>query len=456
MTSQPGRPASDGNAHAVATPPPHNLDAEEYVLGALMLASATTGLVDRVQATGLRVEHFYRESHGSIYLACLDLHGRGEPVDPITVANRLRERSQLSDVGGTERVRELASIVPTATNAPHHARIVVDLAHKRDQFNIARELEHASLNRGLHGHPELVERVGRLLTSDITGSQVRTFTELLEQYQAERGAEDSQPVRLGFGSIDADLRGVSAGQVLGVAARTAVGKTWVLNSVLETFAVRKDAGGLVLSLELPGPEWAERQLAVHADVAPEQVETWAREGVLIERAASFLDRMRNVVAVDDPVQLGDLRRIFSAARRRLSAPLRLVTIDYLGLLGAEGKDAYQRASSLGLGLKLVAKQEQVAIVVAMQVSRAGGDGSTPVTIEMLRDSGVLEESLDFLLGCWRPEKAQNLGVMEAEEVRDLMRVAILKNRKGNDGRVVDLRFKPSSRRLYEPAWGTVA
>ena len=451
MTDRPGRGGSDANAHTDAILPPHNLDAEEYVLGALMLGDAPTGIVERVQAIGLRVEHFYRETHGSIYLAELDLHSQGEPVDPITVANRLREFGRLSDVGGIERIRELATIVPAATNAPHHARIVVELAHRREQFNLAHELERASLNGGLHGHPELVERVGRLLTSDGAGSQVRTFAELLEQYQAERSAEDAKPVRLGFGSIDADIRGVSAGQVLGVAARTAVGKTWVLNSVLEQFAVRKDAGALVLSLELPGPEWAERQLAVHADVAPEQVEAWAREGVLLEFAKPFLERMRNVVAVDDPVQLTDLRRVFAAARRQLSAPLRLVTIDYLGLLTAEGKDAYQRASAIGLGLKLVAKQEQVAVVVAMQLSRAGGDGSTPVTIEMLRDSGVLEESLDFLLGCWRPEKAQNLGAMEAEDVRDLMRVAILKNRKGSDGRVVDLRFHRASRRLYEPA-----
>ena len=101
-------------------------------------------------------------------------------------------------------------------------------------------------------------------------------------------------------------------------------------------------------------------------------------------------------------------------------------------------------------MKTLAKAEQVAIVVALQVSRAGGDGSEPVTIAMLRDSGVLEESLDFLLGGWRPGKAAHLSPEEQVELRDVMRVAILKNRKGQDGRIVDLHFRAESRRLHEP------
>ena len=94
----------------------------------------------------------------------------------------------------------------------------------------------------------------------------------------------------------------------------------------------------------------------------------------------------------------------------------------------------------------------MAIVVAMQVSRAGGgDGSTPVTLSSLRDSGVLEESVDFLIGAWRPGKDPGLEPSDAISLRDVMRVALLKNRKGEGGRVVDLRFRPESRRLYEPA-----
>ena len=281
--------------------------------------------------------------------------------------------------------------------------------------------------------------------------RVRTYDELLEQYAAERSGPELAPVRLGFGTIDADLRGVSAGQLCGIAARTAVGKTWALNSVADSFATRADSAQLALSLEMPGPEWAERQLAVAVGVAPEEVEQHARRGELGSIAGDFLERMRNALVVDEPARLDGLADIFAEARDRLRVPLRLVLIDYLGLLTVDGRDAYERASAIGRGLKDVAKREHVAIVVAMQVSRAGGDGSEPVTLAMLRDSGVLEESVDFLLGCSRPGKVANLAPAEAVELRDVMRVAVLKNRKGEDGRVVDLRFRPDSRRLYEPA-----
>jgi DnaB-like helicase C terminal domain len=282
-------------------------------------------------------------------------------------------------------------------------------------------------------------------------SRVRSYDELLAVYLEERSGPQLEPVRLGFGTIDAELRGVSAGQVLGIAARTAVGKTFALGSVAHAFAARRDAGSLVLSLEMPATEWAERQLAIHADVAPEVVEARARQGTLGALAEPFLAQMRNALVIDEALALADLSGAIIDARERLDVPLRLVLIDYLGLLGAEGKDAYERASALGRGLKQFAKAEQVAVVVAMQVSRAAGDGADPVTLAMLRDSGVLEESLDFLLGCWRPGKSRTLEPAEARDLRDVMRVAILKNRKGPDGRTVDLRFHPESRRLYEPA-----
>ncbi len=281
--------------------------------------------------------------------------------------------------------------------------------------------------------------------------RVRTFDELLADYAKERSGPQHEPVRLGFGSLDADMRGISAGQVCGIAARTAVGKTWVLNAVTDAFAAREDSGALILSLEMPGAEWAERQLAIAADVAPEQVEAWARQGELAQYAQPFLERMRDTVVVEQPTRFKELPGVLSEASQRLSVPLRLVLIDYLGMIGSDGRDAYERASQLGRGLKDLAKEERVAVVVATQLSRAGGDGSQPVSIDMLRDSGVLEESVDFLLGCWRPGKAAGLAPPEAMALRDVMRVALLKNRKGEDGRIVDLRFRSASRRLYEPA-----
>ena len=100
----------------------------------------------------------------------------------------------------------------------------------------------------------------------------KSYEELFTELAQERGNPGYQPVQLGFGSIDADLRGISPGQVCGIAARTAVGKTFLLETIGDNFAARDDAGCLALSLEMPGLEWAERALAIYADVAPEEVE----------------------------------------------------------------------------------------------------------------------------------------------------------------------------------------
>jgi replicative DNA helicase len=280
---------------------------------------------------------------------------------------------------------------------------------------------------------------------------VTTYEDQLLAYQAERGAPDWQPTRLGFGTIDTATRGISPGQRLGVAARTSVGKSWLLQAVEHNLTARPDTGLLCLTLEMPGPEWAERAVAIFEDVAPEAVESWARNGVLVERATRFLERMEHVRIVEDAVSLGELPVVIEQARGTLKVPVRAVLIDYLGVLDVPGRDAYERASAVGKGLKQVAKAQKVSIIVAMQLSRAGGDGSEPVSIEMLRDSGVLEESVDFLIGAWQPGRAANLDPVEAIALRDVLRVRVLKSRKGGDGRLVDLRFRPESRRLYEAA-----
>src|SRR5207237_1880706 len=110
---------------------------------------------------------------------------------------------------------------------------------------------------------------------------------------------------------------------------------------------------------------------------------------------------------------------------------------------------YDRASQVGVGLKEIAKSAGVALVVATQLSREGGDGSEPVSLTMLRDSGVLEESADFVLGAWQPGRKRDLSPPEALNLKDVMRVALLKNRKGQRGNPIDLRFRTDSRRLYE-------
>src|SRR6266581_2499823 len=123
--------------------PPQNLEAEESVLGAMMLAPGAIGAVSEV----LSAADFYRESHGTIYRAALDLYGHGEPVDAITLADKLEERSELEHVGGRVRVHELAALVPATANAAHYARIVRDMATLRGLINAGQHIAHLGWER---------------------------------------------------------------------------------------------------------------------------------------------------------------------------------------------------------------------------------------------------------------------------------------------------------------------
>lgn len=149
-----------------APTPPQNLDAEESVLGAMLIAPAGSSVIDRITETGLRPADFYRESHGRIYAAALTLHRDGHPVDALTVANHLQELAQLDQAGGTERIHELGALVPAIGNAPHHARLVVDAARIRQIIRTGAEL--ASLGYRAdqpvetleHRAQELLEQIG--------------------------------------------------------------------------------------------------------------------------------------------------------------------------------------------------------------------------------------------------------------------------------------------------------
>jgi replicative DNA helicase len=280
--------------------------------------------------------------------------------------------------------------------------------------------------------------------------QPRTFAEVLTSYERERRSPEREPIRLGWPSIDAELRGIAPGQVLGIAGRTATGKTWVLASLSANLAVRPGIGALICSLEQTAEEWTERQAGIFAQVAPATIEGWAKAGELEHRVSGFAEKFSNVLILDATTSMAELPEALQAARDRLSVPLRVVLVDYAGLVSTQGKDAYERASRLALGLKALAKSERIAIVAAMQLSRAGGDGSEPVSRSMLRDSGVLEESVDALLGIWRPGKAAGLDPAETANLENVLRCSVLKNRRGRDGATVDLMFNAESRRVYEP------
>lgn len=210
--------------------PPQNLEAEEYVLGAMMLAESA---IERILATGLEAPDFYRESHGKIYRAAISLHQLGKPVDPITVSERLEELQQLADAGGKERVRDIASIVPTVTNAAFHAEIVIREARRRNlqivgQTLILRAQESVDPDE-IHTEAEqLLEREStRSVAADALTGMSHAEVLALELPEQRYLVDDLIPAGAA-GTIAAVPESHKSWLAQAIAVRVAAGQGWIL------------------------------------------------------------------------------------------------------------------------------------------------------------------------------------------------------------------------------------
>src|SRR5437870_11701513 len=217
-------------ASPTAPVPPQNLDAEESVLGAMMLAPGAIAAVSEVlEAEG---REFYRESHAKIYRAALGLYAKGEPVDAITLVDELDERGELEDVGGKVRIAELAAQVPAASNAAHYARIVREMATLRGLIRVGSEIARLGIER-TGETAELVDRAEQIVF-ELSQSRVTTewshiealLKESFERITAlyEAGAEITG-IPSGYRDLDRLTSGFQPGNLVIVAARPSMGKS---------------------------------------------------------------------------------------------------------------------------------------------------------------------------------------------------------------------------------------
>src|SRR3954452_13523211 len=228
--STTGRMAAPAQALQSAPIPPQNLDAEESVLGAMMLSPLAIGAV--TEASKLSAGDFYRESHGHIYKAILALYAKGEPVDAITVVDELDRTSTLDAAGGADRIHELAALVPAASDAGHYARIVSEMATLRGLIRAGNDIARLGFDRP----GETVELVDRAESIVFDLSQQRVSTEfahidelLKESFETitklyEAGS-DITGTASGYRELDRLTSGFQPGNLIIVAARPSMGKS---------------------------------------------------------------------------------------------------------------------------------------------------------------------------------------------------------------------------------------
>src|SRR5215211_3359021 len=275
-----GPMATNGNPGAVledALVPPQNLDAEESVLGAMMLSPGAIASVSEILSDG---REFYRESHAKIYRAALGLYAKGEPVDAITLADELDERSDLEDVGGKVRVQELAATVPATANAGHYAHIVRETATLRGLIRAGAEIARLGWERPGEA-TELVDQAEQVVF-DLSQQRARgefshiedllkeSFDRITALY--ESGA-DVTGIPSGFRDLDRVTSGFQEGNLIIIAARPSMGKSALGLCMAANLAVRKGVPVALFTLEMSKSEVTQRLMCSEAKVESQRLRT---------------------------------------------------------------------------------------------------------------------------------------------------------------------------------------
>jgi replicative DNA helicase len=391
--------------------PPQNLDAEESVLGAMMLSPGAIGAVSEILDAG----DFYRESHSKVYRAALALYARGEPVDAITLVDELEQRGELEDAGGRSRVHELAALVPASANAGHYARIVREMATLRGLIRAGGDISQLGWER--IGEPaDLVDRAEQIVF-DLSQSRVSTeFThiETLLKESFERitalyeAGEEITGVPSGFRDVDRLTSGFQPGNLVIVAARPSMGKSAFGLCIGANIAIRHQIPVALFTLEMSKAEVTQRLMCSEAKVESQRL----RSGKLAPddwpRLTAACDKLAKApIYVDDTGSI-TMMEIRSKARRLKSKEptLGLIIVDYLQLMtsGSSAENRVQEVSQISRNLKILARDLDVPILAMSQLSRAVEQrhDKRPILSD-LRESGSIEQDADLVAFIYRDE-----------------------------------------------------
>jgi replicative DNA helicase len=355
--------------------PPHNEEAEQAVLGAMMLSGEA---IAQVADLGLRADDFYRSGHRAIFGTLTDLYARGEPVDVVTAKEELQRQGTLDSVGGPLYVQHLVEQVGTPASAGHYARIVGDHALLRRLIGAAGEIL-----RGAYEIPEDPESFADRAEGEIYGvsrrhqrDQVVTIRELVHQSMEdlERIHERTGLVGVptGFRDLDEMLQGLQKGNLIIVAARPGIGKSSLVTNIARNVAVESQVPVALFSLEMSRVEIGMRLLCSEARVQWHKVragmvaaEDWGR----IVEAAEVLDPASLFIVDSGNVTIVDIRA--KARRLKSQHQLGVIIVDYLQLMTSHQRieNRQQEVAEISRSLKLLAKELDVPVIAVSQLNR---------------------------------------------------------------------------------------
>jgi replicative DNA helicase len=455
-----------GSAQDIHRTPPHSVDAEQGVLGSMLISPRET-IAECVEK--INEDYFYVPAHRTIYDVLVDLWNAGQAIDLITFTQVLRDRHLLDSIGGAAFVTSLFTFVPTAANVQYYLEIVRDKYILRQIISASTESvrrayeEQDEVNNLLDEVEQTIFAVGedrfkgQMLSMK---DQVMEAIESIEKLYERKGGITG--ISTGFVEFDRMTSGLHSSEMIVIAARPSMGKTALAMNIAEHVAINESLPVGVFSLEMSSQQLVQRLLCSRARVNLQKV----RDGFLGERdfpsltaAASKLAEAK--IFIDDSASLSILELRAKARRLKAQQNVQVLIVDYLQLLRSTSRRAQDNRqleiSEISAGLKGLAKELKLPIIVVAQLNRQPEQrlGGKP-RLSDLRESGSIEQDADLVALLVRPELYEEDEEARVEKAGEA-ELIIAKQRNGPVGEIPltflkeFTRFETRARNVSEPS-----
>ncbi len=424
--------------------PPQNIEAEQSLLGALLIDKDAIIRVGEL----LHPSHFYRtEQHGRIYEAILQLYEKREPIDLVTITEKLKQNGALDIIGGSAYLTQLVNMVPTAAHIEHYARIIKEHSVRRNLISQSTNLVESAYDEG-KPLEDILENAEQTLFGLSQQNVKRDFVPIrdvltvsfdrLDELQKSNGKMRGVPT--GFKDLDAKLAGLQDSNLIIFAARPGQGKTSFILNVAQHVAVKAKMPVGIFSLEMSQEEIVDRLLVSQADIDAWKLKTGRLDEKDFDRLSQAMGELAEApLYIDDTPGLS-LAEIRTKARRlQMEHGLRLIMLDYIQLVkGRQIENRVQEVAEISQGLKNLARELKVPVFALSQLSRSiEARGTRKPQLSDLRDSGAIEQDADVVMFIYREDP---------ENFEDVT-LDIQKHRNGSTGEI-KLIFRGDRTKFY--------
>lgn len=418
--------------------PPHSNDAEQYILGSILIDPDALGECVEI----IRGDDFYSGIHKEIYEASLDLYRKNEPIDTVTLTERLKSRKSLKMVGGHGFIAKLSTLVPSTANVSAYASIIAEKASLRRLIASSSEIIEQAYEDS-HESNEILDLAERNIFEIAQSRQKKGFVAIkdvlainlkkIDEISAFKG--NLIGVTTGFKDLDRKTSGFQKSDLVMIAARPSMGKTALALNIAQRSAINGKSSVAIFSLEMANEQLTQRMLSMESKIDMQKIKTGSLEDSDWQKIQMALDRLSETdIYIDDTAGISVMEMKNKCRRLKLDKGLDMIIIDYLQLMSLDHKteNRQQEISIITRSLKQLARELDVPVIALSQLSRAPEQrtGNHRPILSDLRESGSIEQDADMVMFLYRDEYYN-----PETERPNVCEVIMAKHRNGETGTV---------------------